>query len=391
MQESPNEATIYNLRINEIDIKEIKDCIFSSTINKPLMRLGYHYYQSRTRNDMVQFTKLITGDNKFYFVINPFEPIIPNYQDNIVKMASIYLNNDKIYNRGFFKMWEMCYIYGLVEGEGEYICSTFDRENSDFAMAVESYNSKLVNRKVIINQLNNDFYKEVSKLKTKSNLIIGNCKLNLEADESQEQYHYQVILAEIISGLKIQKAKGHFILRVFDTFTLPTIKLISILSSFYTKVSIYKPYFSRKTSGERYIVCREFKNPSNLSLYIEQLDTIYQEMEKNKTKFIFDICPNLKLTDEYVKSFTFINTKLINPQLIIINKIITFIKDNNYYGDKYHKYRENQIQAIEWWLKVFFPPSKNLFEKNKSEIINHIASIENIHNMEEKEFIGNLI
>ena len=38
---------------------------------------------------------------------------------------------------------------------------------------------------------------------------------------------------------------------------------------------------------------------------------------------------------------------------IIINKLVTYIKSNNYFGDEYHAYRIHQIEACKWWVNLY--------------------------------------
>ena len=47
-------------------------------------------------------------------------------------------------------------------------------------------------------------------------------------------------------------------------------------------------------------------------------------------------------------------TELINKQQITINKIVTFIKKNNYFGEDYHNYKDIQENAHEFWKKYFY-------------------------------------
>jgi hypothetical protein len=49
----------------------------------------------------------------------------------------------------------------------------------------------------------------------------------------------------------------------------------------------------------------------------------------------------------------------------MINKIITYIKGNNYFGEAYHDYKDQSIESSKWWSKVFFNDNnKNNFMKD---------------------------
>ena len=69
----------------------------------------------------------------------------------------------------------------------------------------------------------------------------------------------------------------------------------------------------------------------------------------------------------------------------MINNIVTYIKDNNYFGDKYHSYRENQIKATEWWVETFFT------EKYNKNIIKNSDEIKSYNHQEEIQFSKKLV
>ena len=69
----------------------------------------------------------------------------------------------------------------------------------------------------------------------------------------------------------------------------------------------------------------------------------------------------------------------------MINKIVTYIKENNYFGDKYHDYRNSQIEATNWWKKTFFTDK---YEKTNLKNLKDIVDY-NIH--EETQFSKKLV
>ena len=85
------------------------------------------------------------------------------------------------------------------------------------------------------------------------------------------------------------------------------------------------------------------------------------------------------------------NIKIANPQQIMINEIVKYIKENNYFGDKYHMYIDKQIEATKWWTASFYPPSSNLFEKNKDDMVKLLNSSREKFEMEMNKFIATLV
>jgi hypothetical protein len=111
----------------------------------------------------------------------------------------------------------------------------------------------------------------------------------------------------------------------------------------------------------------------------------------NTLSFIRDIYSELIIPQSFINKIRFINIKITTPQQIMINEIVKYIKENNYFGDKYHTFKEGQINATKWWINNFFPPSKNLLEKNKDDLKKMVEAIINKYNLEEEKFTNNLI
>ena len=126
-----------------------------------------------------------------------------------------------------------------------------------------------------------------------------------------------------------------------------------------------------------------------LNKRIKSLQDVLEKM--NTLKFIFDIYPDLQVPQTFINKIKFINIKLANPQQIMINEIIKYIKENNYFGDKYHTFREKQIEATKWWVNNFYPPSKNLFEKNKEDLQKIVDSTLHQYTVEQEKFNVQLI
>ena len=85
------------------------------------------------------------------------------------------------------------------------------------------------------------------------------------------------------------------------------------------------------------------------------------------------------------------NFKVANPQQIMINDIVSYIKENNYFGEKYHMYREKQIEATKWWASNFYPPSNNLYAKNKEDLHKLLKTSQEKYHAEQAKFISTLI
>ena len=96
------------------------------------------------------------------------------------------------------------------------------------------------------------------------------------------------------------------------------------------------------------------------------------------------------LDNQNTNTFKYINTKIVNTQQIYINDIITFIKGNDYFGDDYHKYKTYQLNFTKWWIMTFFPPSVNIYNKNKEELGTLFKSTQEKNKLECAKFLENI-
>jgi hypothetical protein len=130
-------------KLPKIDTKDIyNDVLSSSHICVPLFSLGFHSFIHRTKSALSITSKLETK-NKFYYVINPFEHSINDYDKDIKTVLTKFLNIKKefsILSRAFYKMWDILYTFnlannknmvmiGLAEGHGSFIQAFIEFRN----------------------------------------------------------------------------------------------------------------------------------------------------------------------------------------------------------------------------------------------------------------------
>jgi 23S rRNA U2552 (ribose-2'-O)-methylase RlmE/FtsJ len=368
------EFNLDNYNYDNIDTDDFKT---SSNICLPLCSLGFQNYLVRTKN-YLNVTK--NFDTELYYVVNPFEINISNYNENIIYLTKNYLNDitESEIDFTFYKMWEILHLFDILN-KNESIIAVFSNNSNGILQAIINYkkyfkldSSKdkifnisdeevLVSSKIIknhkgkhdITSLNTiiSFKKEFDKSKKKANLIIADC--GYETYTTLEPEMYNIIISEIIIALKVQEKDGHFILKVFETFTMPTVKLIYFVSSFYKSFYIYKPYYSRPILSEKYIIFKNYKYEQNTqNNKIKNLEDILIKLKESNSN-LYDIWSNLKLSEDYVNKIKYSNFKIANIQQIMINDIINYIKENNYFGAKYHMFKEKQINSTKWWIDTF--------------------------------------
>jgi hypothetical protein len=208
----------------------------------------------------------------------------------------------------------------------------------------------------------------VASKENEMNLIT--CDGDLESNNEHDIY--RLLLGEIITAASIQKKGGNLVVKIFDTYTNITLKIICMLKSFYSEVYLCKPLTSRDFKLEKFLVCKDFKysKGSKLTSILNRLTKLLEELNyiQSKGNYIFDFITDYKLDDSLIKDMITNNITLSNRQHLSINNIIEYKNSGNYFGDAYHKYRDMQIDANKWWSESFFQ-EKNNIEKVKKNMV----------------------
>ena len=234
-----------------------------------------------------------------------------------------------------------------------------------------SYNHKTINKNVFItygkdnsgdiNNIDNiDYIQELLKNENfnKFHIITGDGGFDEGIDfNNKEQLHYNLILSEIYSAIKLQQVNGHFILKVFDIFTETSIHLLYLLSLFYSEIYIYKPKTSRPTNSEKYIICKFFKinnekyylnilsNLKILSKKIYNNDCIYTSFK------IFKYIP-----ESFIINIKNINECIINQQCHHLHEAIILCNDHKFiknYDILLHNTFKNRKSTYEEWCRDY--------------------------------------
>lgn len=390
---------VFKLPSYSLDISKYKsDILITKRINEPLMSYGFHYFVNRTK-DYMKITDNLETKNEFYYVVNPFEENINNYEKDINTLSKDFLkkNEPDIQNREFYKIWEILSMFDVAKNNTSAVIS--DNPTS-IIQAILKYRQKYFNstNDTIYSVSNHEktkeqkkfmgYYKDsvkphktyaqstskrykgkdtgnIKEVKTITNfknsidkvdLVIGGTDMKFKNRLYMEQEAYDLIFAEIISALRVQKDGGSFVLRMFSTMTELSNKFLLILCSVYSEVYVYKPFTSRLSDDEKYIICKGFKS-GNVTKIIDNMEKVLSQM--NTDNFVNDIYTELELPTDFKNTMVYTNIMIGNHQQIMINKIVNYIKSNNYFGEDYHNYREEQIKANKFWTDTFFSDKIN--------------------------------
>ena len=307
--------------------------------------------------------------DKYKKFINDYEYIYTssNIHKNICKISPI--------SRSYFKLHELLIDFNILkkykdlnitciaEGPGGFIQSLLDNIkklniniNNIYGISlisenkeIPSWNPKIKNNKNVKLLYGKDNTGDIcnkdnildfiSKIKYNTcNLITCDGGIDYSNNyNNQELISYEFIYSEILLSLSLQKEGGTLIIKMFDLLYHSSIQLLYLLYQCYDNVSIYKPYTSRITNSEKYIICIGFKNNKNI---IDLLKTYY---EKKKEM-------NIIIPKSFINHLKYYNQIYVDNQIKNINNIIDRINNNKIYLNKPTKY---QIEKAIEWCKLY--------------------------------------
>ena len=408
---------------NNDDILTSKfDVVGSKYRNLPMLSLGFHSFVNQVREKM---NDRQLKERLFYLVVNNFEHKITDYTDDLESFSNKFFNNksENNFERSFFKLWEIMIYFDLVSiNDNDFLSAHLCESDGSFLRSVMEYRSKFGKS----SDLKKDKYCVISKENnSKTNSAISEClikwkssifkydKSNLNLNDesgndggldnidniknyiklvgkekkyaklitcngdyntSNEIDIYKLLLGQILTAINIQEKGGSLVIKIFDTYTLPTLKFICLLNSLYDEVYICKPLISRPFKEEKFLVCKGFKYSQD-SKFKKISDQLFDLMEKvNKEDNIYDLFTEFQLNESFLKKITEINLQLTNSQYVMINNITEYKNSGNYFGDAYHKYKDNQINSTKWWID-------NFFVKDAKELKSSLNKFKNIESI----------
>lgn len=312
---------------------------------------------------------------------NPYEFVhtnVPNQTMSVCKYKPI--------SRAFFKLLEMYNLFGicnintsintfhLAEGPGGFLEATmYNRKNKNdnyYGITLLDSNSNVPGWKKSKNFLEkhsniflekgqdntgnifneNNFMYLKNKFKKKFEIITGDGGIDFSADyNDQENAAIRLILTQVMYALTLQKRNGSFILKMFDLFSKISIDIIYILSIYYEKVYIVKPYTSRYANSEKYIVCINYHKSitENMINKFKDILKILNKIDFKKYNIVslLDIEHNLF----FMNNIEEINTILGQRQIENILYTIKIIKNIEKSHEKINKFKtSNILKCIKW-------------------------------------------
>jgi len=303
-----------------------------------------------------------------------WEKVKKNIHDHeYVYTSSFYKKNlakKTPYSRSYFKMKEMIHDFNIellnnnictiAEAPGGFIQCLLEEYGKDNNILINGitliskdkkvpfWNKKLINHKNIKFHTgihnNGDLYNLNNVLSMIKNigkescyLITGDGGFDNSSDYNNQEYNsLKLIYSEIFLTLNIQSKGGIFICKLFDLFLKETIILLYILFLSYDKIIFHKPYMSRYSNSEKYIICSGFKGYNRV---------IINKMihNFNDNKIDMDVC------ESFFKKISEFNNLYTNKQIEYILKGIDLIENDNIFNGPTKK----QINKALLWCEKY--------------------------------------
>ena len=381
------------------------DLIKSGYENQPLLSLGFHKYLfgARQKMDIDEFKKRV-----YYLIVNQFESEIPEYSkdlnSNIPKKLE-FNKTETVISRDFYKLWELITYFDLVSdsdfkslsiGEnGGFLQCIINYRNKYYKSKSDIYLYKGFNETKSVKSMKETKFEKIDgpleKFMTDSelsnveniekfikdnklsniNLVTNNGSLEFIKDSNTEHQLYKLILGTIILALSVTNKNGNLVIRLDDCFTNVSAKYLNILYNCYKNIFIVKPLFSRSFYNEKYLVCSNFNLPDKKkSELIKKLKNLLNMMNDLNDAYVFDIATEFKLDRSDIGKLAAINSTYIANEHLNINKVHDYKNKKNYFGEQYHKFKDNQIKANEWWESTFIKNKITDFDKVRKDYIN---------------------
>jgi len=397
----------------QIDVKSIFDSDanvkLTNSIDYPKCSFGFHHYIHSLKKD-TEVIKQFENKKKVYLVTNKFEVEVDKYDNSIKNETNKFLSiaDKTIISNDFYKLWEIMFMFDLFDinlpiksahflEDGSNIQSlSYFREKFSKDAKTDKYfiskqkeniktedgRSQLGNNKKIVET-------DLVNTKEKIDFITIGSGFGYHDDNENiiEQEYHVPCLENIINAVKIQKKGGSLVIKIFETFTDVNAKIFSILISLYDRVFIIKPMTSVPSTSEKYLVCSGFKYSDTTGI-AKKLDSIYSVVQKNQKLKLCDLFIDHHIDRKLRVRIIKMNELVSNQLFKSLGEIVNFINAQDYYGDTYEKYRDEQINANNFWVETFLPDPKNYKETKKritdASFLTNKINVDDAINLERK-------
>jgi 23S rRNA U2552 (ribose-2'-O)-methylase RlmE/FtsJ len=376
---------------DKIDLQNIS-FLCSSYIQEPMIALGFNLFMMKNKEKLQIVKNLPESQKKVHYIFNDYDVFLVSQPEKSIHetfQKLVFKKPLAITNSSFYKIWEIISEFSLLSSKEPIIAISMGDGPGSIVQSLityrNTYHSKLVSKDLYcvlgiiddqklecftnmnifnvkdenkmrdyndIKIFKKDFLKKTKEQfgqkKKNANLIVCDGEMNWYDENYQEQEMINLIFSEIVFGLNMLDEGGSLVVKIYDTYTLVTVKILAILNSFFKDVYIYKPLTSSRANSEKYVVGKGYKpNKSNILV----LNKLFEDIEKNQS-FIVDI-NNFDVEDKIMNMLINVNQQVSDLQYQIINRMYKFIQTKNYFGVEYHDQVKKQVEHSAKWIEKY--------------------------------------
>lgn len=366
---------------------------FSSNVDYPRSEFGFHHFIHASKNKL-DVLKQFEGKKKVYLIHNQFEPHIEN-DPNAIENITIQKFKINDIHRNFYKMWEILSIFGLSDNSSSMTTAHLGESTGGFAQAMCFYRDELAKK----SSKGDKYYVEADEIKNankstqdsikskitsqktitdnKCDLVTSDVNVTVTNLNVYEQYAIDQILNQIIVSTNLLKKGGSFICKFYETFTMTSMKMITILSELFEHVYFIKPLTSELSNSEKFAVCVGFKADKKA---ISALNLIQKTLKSKPEKMnVTDVFEDYQIPRQTLIGVINMNCVMSNYQFKSINAIVNFIKKEIYFGEEFHDKTAEQLECSKYWTQMFYSSKTypNLVETLVKESTESTKNIDN--------------
>lgn len=341
---------------------------FSSNVDYPRSEFGFHHFIHASKNKL-EVLKQFENKKKVYLIHNQFEPHVENDPNAVDEVTKQKFKIDDVH-RNFYKMWEILSIFGLSDNSSSMISAHLGENTGGFVQAMCFYRDDLAKKSskgdkyyVETDAIKNASKSTIDSIKSKitsqkeisdnkCDLVTSDVNINMANLNVYEQYAVDQILNQIITMSNLLKKGGSFVCKFYETFSMTSMKMITILSELFENMYFIKPLMSELSSSEKFAVCVGFKPDKKA---ISALNAIQKILKSKSDKMnVTDLFESYQIPRQTLIGVINLNCVMSNYQFKSINAIVNFIKKEIYFGEEFHDKSAEQLECSKYWTQMFY-------------------------------------
>jgi hypothetical protein len=308
--------------------------------------ISIYYNEIHKLIDFNNYDKIIT-------LFNPYIYIYSNITGTNISVSKLKANSLLFYDLieinstidlfSFYKKINILNI-GLYKNDFEYYANMMLENVIEFDsyLNIESTN--------LLENINNKYDFIYLDVNTEINTEINN---NLYINN---------IIKSLAIILNCQSNEGTCVIKIDNLFYKPIVEFLYLLSSFFDKVYIIKPYTTNYATSEKYVVCKNFLTTKLIKINNVCNLTINASIFENLNDTVITSILNKAVPCYFLNKIHDLNSILVQQQLEAMETLINILKAKDK-TEKFELLKKNNIIKSTLWCEKYKIPYNKFIEK----------------------------